>query len=92
MMVSQWTASPMWSRVLALVLTAASWMVYGWVSWVEGPGWVTLADALAPLLPQTWIAGLWSGGWDLVVSGVACTALGLGAVALGFVRFAGRDL
>jgi len=89
---SQWTASPMWARVLALSLTAGSWILYGWTTWVKASPWVWLADGLAPLLPQTWIGGLWSGGLDLVISVVACGGLGLGALALGFVRFGARDL
>lgn len=89
---SQWTSSPMWARVMALGLTAGSWILYGWTSWVEASPWVIVADVVAPVLPQTWIGGLWAGGVDLLVSALACVALGLGAVGLGFVRFGARDL
>lgn len=92
MMCSQWTASSTWARVLALGLTAGSWVVYGIVGLAQNAPWTVLADVVTPLLPQTWIAGVWAGGSDLAVSAGACLGLGLGAVGLGFLRFGTRDL
>lgn len=89
---SQWTTSPVWARILALCVTAGTWIAYGWVSWVSSSPWVYLADILAPLLPQTWMGGLWQSGGSWAASALALAGLGLAAVGLGFVRFARRDL
>jgi len=89
---SQLTASAAWARVLAIGGTAGSWLAYGVARWLEDERAPLLADLALQMLPQGWIAGMWdpSGGW--VVSSVACCAVGLAVVGLGYLRFARRDL
>jgi hypothetical protein len=88
---SQLTTSPAWARVMALAGAAGSWMVYAALNVPWDPPWSYLADAIMPLLPQTWLLDLWRpDGWWVAALVHAC--LGLLMVGLGYVRFAGRDL
>lgn len=89
---SELTASPAWARVLALGGTASSWVLYWILSAVDESPWTTLADALLPLMPQSWLQGLWQTSMALGTSTVACVGLGAVIASLGFVRFARRDL
>lgn len=89
---SSLTSSPAWARVLALAATAGTWGLYGGLVWAERPRWPWIADALLPLLPQTWMGGLWEPGADAFVSAVTCVALGLITAGVGTLRFARRDL
>lgn len=89
---SQLTASAAWARVLAIGGVAATWVAYGTARWLEDDRFPVVADLLLQVLPQGWIGGMWdpSGGW--VVSSVACGALGIAVVGLGYLRFARRDV
>lgn len=92
MAASQLTASSAWARVLALVAAAGSYVVYGLCQLPDDLPWTVLADVVEPLLPQAWSAGFWSmdAGW--LGSALACAGLGAGITALGYLRFAARDL
>jgi hypothetical protein len=90
--VSQLTSSAGWARVLALSLTAASFVVWGVLSWVDEAPYTWIADVLLPVLPQTWMAGLWRLDAGLVVPVAVCAALGVVAASLGGLVFARRDL
>ncbi len=91
---SQLTASPAWARVLAISMTAGSWVALGIARWLEtrGDGWAIVADLLIQILPQGWLMTMWAPGLDWMVAALVCSALGLVAVGLGYARFAGRDL
>ncbi len=89
---SELTASPAWARVLALGGTAASWVVYWILSAMHEAPWTTVADVLLPVMPQSWLQGLWQPGMGLWVSTAACLGLGAVVAALGFARFVRRDL
>jgi hypothetical protein len=62
------------------------------LSWVDEAPYTWIADVALPLLPQTWMAGLWRLDAGLVVPVVVCAALGVVAASLGGVVFARRDL
>jgi ABC-type transport system involved in multi-copper enzyme maturation permease subunit len=89
---SSLTSSPAWARVLALVAVAGTWVGYGVLSWAERAPWTTVADVLLPLLPQTWLDGLWRPGGALLASSLVCAGIGVAVAGLGYVRFARRDL
>lgn len=88
---SQLTTSSAWARVLAIGLTAGSWVGYGGARWAEQTDYAVVADVALQVLPQGWIRGLWH-PTEWMLSATVCAALGVSAVALGYVRFAGRDL
>jgi hypothetical protein len=90
---SQITASPAWARVLAVGAVAGAWVAYGLARYGETrPGWGIVADVALQLLPQGWLRGLWApdAGWAL--SAAACSALGVAALSVGYLRFHGKDL
>lgn len=89
---SQLTASPAWARVLALGGTAASWVVYWILTAMGDSAWGWVSDALLPVMPQSWLQGVWQSDMDLLVSSAACVGLGVVMAALGFARFVRRDL
>lgn len=90
---SQLTTSSAWARVMAIGLTGGSWVAYGVARWMEEKERVPmLADLALQLLPQGWIRDMWSPGMGWLGSAVACSALGLAAVSLGYLRFHRRDL
>jgi ABC-type transport system involved in multi-copper enzyme maturation permease subunit len=89
---SQLTTSTAWARVLAIVGTAGSWIAFWALKAADEPMWVTLADVVLPLLPQSYLQGLWAGGSELAVAAATCAGLACAWTALGFARFAGRDL
>ncbi len=92
--ISQLGTSAAWARMISLVVVAGSWVVYGMLAADEDrsfwPWW--LADPVAQILPQSWIGGLWAPGLGWWPSAAVCAVLGLAIVALGSLRFAGRDL
>lgn len=89
--VSQATASPNWARVLAVAGTAGSWIAYGVaLNYVLTP-WGPLCDVVLQVVPQGHMRGLWQPvGW--IGSGLVCGGLALAWVAVGYARFARRDL
>lgn len=89
---SQWTASPAWARVLAVLGTSLTWALYGLAMWGEGGELWPLWDALALVLPQGWMLGLWQPGGLWLLSCAYFAALGVAATGLGYVRFARRDV
>lgn len=89
---SELTASPAWARVLALGGTASSWVTYWILSAMSERPWTYVADTLLPVMPQSWLQGLWQPAAGLATSMAACVGLGAVIAALGFVRFARRDL
>lgn len=89
---SQWTASPAWARVLAVLGTSLTWVGYGVAKWGDGGDLWPLWDALALVLPQGWIIGLWQPGAGWVAPCFYFMALGIATTGLGYVRFAGRDV
>ena len=52
-------------------------------------GW-DLVDALEPLLPPSWVAGLWGPGWDWLGSAGALTGLAVSAAIVAWPGFARR--
>lgn len=90
--VSQLSTSAAWARVLAIVMTSASWITYWTLLNADDQPWVTLADVVLPLLPQSYMAGLWEGGMAAGVSTASCVGLGFAYVSIGYLRFARRDL
>lgn len=92
MLCSCWTTSAAWARVLALTLTAGSWIAYGVLRSFDEGAQAVVADALLPLLPQSWSHGLWAGGLELALSAAVLagiTATVLAAAVAGLLR---RDL
>lgn len=89
---SQLTASAAWARVIALAGTAGSWVAYGLVRAARREPYASIADVVGPLLPQSWLQGLWEPGAGWLVSAGACVGLALACFAVGYIRFAGRDL
>jgi hypothetical protein len=86
------TASAAWARVLAIGAVAGSWVALGVARWLETTRWPWIADLLLPLLPQGWLRGLWEPGPEWLLSALACAGIGASVVAVGFARFARRDL
>jgi hypothetical protein len=90
---SQLTTSSAWARMMAMTGTAGSWVLFGIARWGEGGRLWLLWDLLIQVLPQGWATGLWEPNLlSLMSSTVALTAIGVAAVAVGFLRFSGRDL
>lgn len=88
---SQWTLSANWARVLAVGGTAGSWICYGLARAFRDSSWGWLSDLVLQLLPQGWMNSLWTPR-EWLWSAAVYVGLSLFAVALGFVRFSGRDL
>lgn len=86
------TTSAAWARVMALVATAGSWVLWGVVSWTDGGTLGPVTAALSPLLPQAWVTSLWQPTPDWFVGAGVCTALAAATVGLAQLRFQGRDL
>jgi hypothetical protein len=86
------TASAAWARVLAIGAVAGSWVAVGVGRWLESTRYSLLADLLLPVLPQGWLRGLWEPGVDWLVSALALAGIGASVVAVGFARFARRDV
>lgn len=89
---SQLTSSPAWARVLAVAGTAGSWVAFGFARWAESAQHTLVADLALQLLPQGWMRGLWEPGLGWVPAATVCLVLGVAMAALGFARFARRDL
>lgn len=89
---SQTTASPAWARVLALGGTAATWVVYWIALAVDKAPWALVSDLVLPVLPQTYLGGLWQTGGGWIGSSLAVFGLGAVIACVGYVRFARRDL
>ena len=89
---SQWTSSPAWARVLAVIGTSLTWALYGLATWGEGGELWPLWDALALVLPQGWMLGLWLPTPHWLVPCAYFAALGVATTGLGYVRFAWRDV
>jgi ABC-type transport system involved in multi-copper enzyme maturation permease subunit len=92
MATSQLTASPAWSRVMALALTSASWVIFGIARVAqESERFSIPADLVLQLLPQGYMTAMWEPiGW--VGSAAVCSLLG-GLVLLStFPIFLRRDL
>lgn len=96
---SQLTASPAWSRVIALAATAGTWILYGIASMGRNKeGFLRdneldlLWDVIIVLLPQGWMGGLWLPGIEWMAPAIACLGIGVVALLPGFVRFGRRDL
>ncbi|NCG19379.1 MAG: hypothetical protein GWP91_10260 [Rhodobacterales bacterium] len=88
---SQLTTSPAWARVMAVGITAGSWLLYGFANWMSANEYPIIADLLFQILPQGWMHQLWEPtAW--ILPAIVCSVLGPVAVLVGFIRFAGRDL
>jgi hypothetical protein len=85
--------SAAWARVLALGAVVGSWVAYGAcaLALARGAPWQgTIANAIVPLLPQGWLAGLWEPvGW---IAPLALAGLGAAVASFAALRFATRDL
>ena len=92
MATSQLTASPAWSRVMALGVTSASWVLFGIGSAAEGSERFGLfADVVLQILPQGYMNGMWEPyGWR--GSALVCVLLGGVALVSTYPLFARRDL
>ncbi|MEZ4240998.1 MAG: ABC transporter permease subunit [Myxococcota bacterium] len=90
---SQVTSSPAWARVLAVGAVAGSWTAFGLARYGEQRrGFALLSDVALQVLPQGWLHGLWEPGVGWLLPAIVCCALGLAAVAAGYLRFQARDL
>ena len=90
---SQLTASPAWARVIAVGATALTWVGYGLARrWESEPGLQWVSDLLLQVLPQGWLQGLWTPGAQWLTAAVALLGLALVFAAIGYLRFARRDL
>lgn len=89
---SQWTTSPATARVLATAAIALSWVAYAFVGYFESEGHPWVGAALASLLPQGWLRGLWEVGLPAWTSYAACAAFACVGLCGGYLRFARRDL
>lgn len=90
---SQITANTNFARIFALLAAVLTWVAYGvfqtdWM--IEKVPWVI--DILEPLLPQTYIAGLWGPGIGWMMPSGILLGLGLVFTLLGFPLFARRNL
>lgn len=92
MAMSQMTTSPAWARVLAVGVTAATWVAYGVARAAEGSDRFGIpADLALQILPQGYMNAMWEPvGW--LGSAVVCALLGVVCMIAGFARFARRDL
>ncbi len=92
MAMSQITTSPAWARVLAVGITAGSWVAFGIARGFEdSERWAIPADLALQILPQGYMNAMWEPvGW--MGSAVVCSLLGAVALIIGFARFARRDL
>lgn len=88
---SQLTTSPAWARVLAVGLTAGSWVAFAVARAAERSRYAAVSDVVLPLLPQGWMQGMWL-PTDWLGSAVACATLGLVAAFAGYVAFSRSDL
>lgn len=90
---SQITSSPAWARVMAITATAGSWVAFGVAVLLQrSERWAVLGDVLLQVLPQGWMQGMWGAGLAWLPAGGVQMGLGLALVALGYLRFARRDL
>lgn len=91
LMCSQFTSSPPWGRVMATVVTSATWIAFGLLKWGShaGYGWVT--EPILPLLPESWIRLLWEGGSSVAIAGTYFVALSVALVAVGNAWLSRRD-
>jgi len=92
MATSQLTASPAWSRVLALALTSGSWIAFGIARAAEESERFGLpADLVIHILPQGYMNAMWEPvGW--LTSALICVLLGSVILLSTFPLFARRDL
>jgi ABC-type transport system involved in multi-copper enzyme maturation permease subunit len=90
--VSQIGVSPAWSRVAALTLWSASWVLYGIFQVLEDAPWTYAADLLLPVLPHTWTPGYWGATSDILTAGGVHAVMGVAFASAGFVWFSRRDL
>lgn len=90
---SQLTASPAWARVLAIVTTSSTWVLYALSGWLSDEWEVPLVgDVVGQLLPQGWVRLLWEPGLSWLAATLVFTAMGLAALSAGYARFSRRDL
>lgn len=89
---SSLTTSPAWARVMAIGVTAGTWVAFVVARFFEGGDYAILADLALQLLPQGWMNGLWEPGFGWLSSALVLVALGMAAVGVGQARFATRDL
>ncbi len=88
---TQLTTWPMLSRVLALIATAGTWVLYASTGLFERFGLPVVGDLVVQVLPQGWMHQMWEPvGW--LVPALVCAALGPVFALVGYVRFARRDL
>ena len=89
---SQMTTSPAWARVLAVGVTAGSWVAYGVARSAEDSERYGIpADLVLQILPQGHMQAMWEPvGW--LWSAAICALLGVVALMAGYTRFARRDL
>lgn len=89
---SQLTQNVNLSRLMAMGLTAASWVLWGLLEGRLGDDWPLARDLLLPLLPQSWGMQLWGPGLGWAVPGVVLLAMGFCGLLLGFPFFNRRNL
>lgn len=86
------TTSPAWGRVLAMFLTAGSWIAYGILSVAYAAPYTWIADLLLPVLPQSSMSALWRPAPSWFASSGMLVLITLGVLGLGFLRLARRDV
>ena len=89
---SQLTASAIWARVLALLLTTLTWVALFTAQYIQTTEWPIVGDIMLQFLPQTWLPSLWRSGWQpwLGMGGLVCW--GIAITAIGYAAFHRRKL
>ncbi len=90
---SQLTGNTNFARILALGAATATWIGMGVFSteWMQDKAGLAI-DVLEPLLPQTYMVGLWGPGTGWLLPGAVLVGLGLAFTLAGFPLFARRNL
>jgi hypothetical protein len=89
---SQWTSSPAWARVLAVVASAATWVIYGMSFTPVVIQFPIVSGILQQSLPQGWIRLLWQPDASWVLATGIFGAFGLVFVAVGLIGLTWRDV
>ncbi len=88
---SQLTGITNLARALALFAVTSGLIGFALVKHLLAPKVPVLADVLLPLLPSSWVRGLWGPGFDWLLSGVALLGLGIVAALIAYPLFRRRN-
>jgi hypothetical protein len=88
---SQLTGTVNLARALALAGVASGLIGYALTKFLVAPHLPMLADVLLPVLPSSWVRGLWGPGLGWLSSAVALLGLGLVAALVTYPLFRRRN-